>query len=40
MDNILKLIEIKNKQNKETGIKIEPTALYTLSQNSVAEKVI
>ena len=40
MDNIPKLIEIKNKQNKDTNFKIKPTALYTLNQNNVAEKVI
>ena len=40
MDNIFKLIEIKNKQKKDTDIKIEPTAPYTLNQNGVVEKVI
>ena len=40
MDNIPKLIEIKNKQKKNINIKIKPTAPYTSSQNNIAEKII
>ena len=40
MNNIFKLIKIRNKQNKNTGIKIKFTASYTLNQNDIVEKII
>ena len=40
MNNIFKLIEVRNKQKKNINIKIEPTAPYTLNQNNIVEKVI
>ena len=40
INNIFKLIEVRNKQKKDISIKIEPTTPYTLSQNNIAERVI
>ena len=38
IDNMYKLIKVRNKQNKNINIKIKPTAPYTLNLNNIVEK--
>ena len=40
MDNIKKLLTIKEEWKKNINVKIKPTAPYTLNQNKLAKKTI